>query len=399
MTDNPGPPEDAARQAKYELVRLESQVAAMRAVLVQLLQDVVRADSRLDKDEAARLQEANEQLVLSALDAMSEADTAQVELETAQGALDEASRVGGLDSLTGLLNRTRLLDRFETAIFNARRHGTRVALLFLDLDAFKCINDGFGHATGDVALQTVAGVLSSLVREMDTVSRHGGDEFVILLAEVAHADDAEVVAEKVLEALSAVVTIDQHPVQLNASIGISVYPEDGVDTKTLIDHADAAMYRAKNLGPGGFMFHDGHAPPRSATVAAGVRSMHRRFTHDESAMAEHDRQHETLREANEQLVLAALGAQELLAAAQASGRRQAELLALVAEELSNPFAPIRLAASTLGIPGAEATLLPRVQAVIEEQADKMLRMVKAALAQPCNDHRPDSNDPSTENPP
>lgn len=393
MTDTPDRPDEASRKAKYELVRLNSQVAAMRAVLVQLLQDVVRADSRLDKDQAAQLLEANEQLVLSALGAQSEAETAHGALETAHGALDEASRVGGLDPLTGLLNRTRLLDRFDTAIFNAKRHGTRVALLFLDLDAFKAINDSFGHATGDRALQVVAHGLSSLVREMDTVSRHGGDEFVILLAEVDHADDAEVVAEKVMAALASVSVIDQHPVQLTASIGISVYPEDGVDAKTLIDRADAAMYRAKSRGPGGFMFHDGRASATGAVASAADRSLHRRFTRDESGMAGHERQHDTLREANEQLVLAALGAQELLAAAQESGRRQSVLLALVAEELGNPFAPIRLAASTLGIPGAEATLLPRVQAVIEEQADKMLRMVKDALALPCHDHKPDLDSP------
>ena len=393
MTDTAGQPDDASRQAKYELVRLNSQVAAMRAVLVQLLQDVVRADSRLDKDQAAQLLEANEQLILSALGAQSEAETAHGELQTAHGALDEASRTGGLDPLTGLLNRTRLLDRFETAIFNAKRHGTRAALLFLDLDDFKAINDSFGHAAGDRALQVVADGLSTLVREMDTVSRHGGDEFVILLAEVAHADDAEVVAEKVLAALAAVGTIDQHAVRLSASIGISVYPEDGVDAKTLIDRADAAMYRAKRRGPGGFMFHDGHASAPGPAASAADRSLQRRFTRDESDMAEYDRQRDTLREANEQLVLSALGAQELLAAAQESARRQTALLALVAEELGNPFAPIRLAASTLGIPGAEATLLPRVQAVIEEQADRMLRMVKEALALPCHDHPPDADSP------
>lgn len=393
MTDTAGQPDDGSRQAKYELVRLNSQVAAMRAVLVQLLQDVVRADSGLDKDQAAQLLEANEELILSALGARSEAETAHGALETAHGALDEASRTGGLDPLTGSLNRTRLLDRFETAIFNAKRHGTRAALLFLDLDDFKAINDSFGHAAGDRALQVVADGLSRLVREMDTVSRHGGDEFLILLAEVAHADDAEVVAEKVLAALAAVGTIDQHAVRLSASIGISVYPEDGVDAKTLIDRADAAMYRAKRRGPGGFMFHDGHASAPGPAASAADRSLQRRFTRDESDMAEYGRQHDTLREANEQLVLSALGAQELLAAAQESARRQTALLALVAEELGNPFAPIRLAASTLGIPGAEASLLPRVQAVIETQADKMLRMVKEALALPCHDHPPDPDSP------
>jgi diguanylate cyclase len=347
---------------------------AMRAVLVQLLQEVVRADSRLDQGQAVQLLEANERLVVSAL-------VAQSDVETAHGALDEASRVGGLDPLTGLPNRTQLLNRFETAILNARRHGNRVALLFLDLNDFKHVNDTFGHAAGDRALQLVADCLLSLVRESDTVSRHGGDEFLILLAEVAHAADAALVAEKVNTALAAYGQIDNHLIRLTASIGISVYPEDGEDAKVLIDRADAAMYLAKSQKLGGFVFHDPAGAAHAGLPEPGAGSKHHGSTPHEPTVAEHDRRHEQLREANEKLVLAALGAQELLAAADEARRRQSQLLAIVAEELSNPFAPIRLAASTLGISGAETTLLPRVQAVIDEQTDRMLRMVREALDQ------------------
>ena len=340
--------------AETSLARLNAQVTAMRAVLVQLLQEIVVAETRLDSSQANRLIEANEHLIVSALGAQTVADTAAV-------ALDEASRLGALDALTGLPNRTLLLDRFETAISNAKRHGTRVALLFLDLDAFKQINDRLGHASGDRALQLVADCLSALVREADTVSRHGGDEFLVLLTEVTGAADAAVVAGKVNAALAAHSQGDGW--QLRASIGISVYPEDGEDAKTLIAHADAAMYRAKKRESGGAVFHRGQPfDPQPLPRADSP-------------------QRQTLRDANESLILAALGAQELLDAANEARRRQSELLSMIASELSDSFSPFRLAASMAGIEGAEATLLPRVQAVIAEQAEKVARKVRQILEQ------------------
>lgn len=372
MTDVPDRRDIATTKAQDELSRLNAQVTAMRAVLTQLLQDVVRAESQLGRGQPAHLLEVNERLVVSALGALTDA-------EMANEARDKASRTSGLDQLTGLPNRTLLLDRFEKAISNAKRHGNRVALLFLDLNGFKQINDAFGHAVGDRALQLVADCLTSLVRETDTVSRHGGDEFLILLAEVAHRADAAIVAEKVNAALGTYSRIDDHDVRLTASIGISVYPEDGVDAKTLIDRADTAMYLAKEQELDGFVFHADQSPGPSSLSAAPVRPQHQRLAPHESEIAEHERRHEQLREANEQLVLTALGAQELLAAAEEARRRQSEMLAMVANELSSPFAPIRLAAATLGRPDAEKTLLPRVQAIIEQQADKMARLVSELL--------------------
>lgn len=167
MTDVPDRRDIATTKAQDELSRLNAQVTAMRAVLTQLLQDVVRAESQLGRGQPAHLLEVNERLVVSALGALTDA-------EMANEARDKASRTSGLDQLTGLPNRTLLLDRFEKAISNAKRHGNRVALLFLDLNGFKQINDAFGHAVGDRALQLVADCLTSLVRETDTVSRHGG---------------------------------------------------------------------------------------------------------------------------------------------------------------------------------------------------------------------------------
>ena len=309
MNDAPNRPDNELTRAARELVRLNDRVEAMRAVLVGLLQDVIRADSRLEHGQAAQLVEANEHLVLSALGALKDA-------ETAHGELDEVSRVSATDPLTGLPNRTVLLDRLENAISNAKRHGKRVGLLFLDLNDFKQINDSFGHAAGDRALQLVAGCLASLVRETDTVSRHGGDEFLIILAEMVQPDDAALVAEKMNAALGAYSRIDDHVVSLRASIGISVYPEDGEDAKTLIDRADMAMYLAKKQPLGGFAFHATHPPGRASLPAPAIQSQRRRLTHYELTMAEYEQRQQLLREANEELVLAALGAQERLAAAE-----------------------------------------------------------------------------------
>jgi len=314
MNDAVDRPDNARTRARRELDHLNHRVEVMRAVLVQLLQDVIRAESRLEHDQAAQLLEANEHLVVSALGALTEA-------ETAHGALDEASRVSGTDPLTGLPNRTVLLDRLENAIFNAKRHGNRVGLLFLDLNDFKQINDSFGHAAGDRALQLVADCLASLVRETDTVSRHGGDEFLIILAEMVQPGDAALVAEKMNAALGAYSRIDDHVVSLKASIGISVYPEDGEDAKTLIDRADIAMYLAKKQPLGGFAFHATHPPGQASLPAPAIQSQRRRLTHHELTMAEHEQRHQLLREANEALVLAALGAQELLAASEEARSR------------------------------------------------------------------------------
>ena len=254
MSSTAQPPRQELMDPQADLVRLNAQVTAMRATLAQLLQDIVVAETRLERSQVNRLIEANEHLVISALRAQTVADTAAV-------ALDEAARLGGLDALTGLPNRTVLLDRFETAISHAKRHGNGVALLFIDLDAFKQINDTFGHASGDRALQLVAACLATLVRETDTVSRHGGDEFIVLLAEVTGAADAAVVAAKVNAALAAHRDGNgngngkSNGWQLRASIGISVYPEDGEDAKTLIAHADAAMYKAKKSKSGDTVFY------------------------------------------------------------------------------------------------------------------------------------------------
>jgi diguanylate cyclase (GGDEF)-like protein/PAS domain S-box-containing protein len=167
------------------------------------------------------------------------------------------------DFLTGLPNRMLLNDRIAQALVLAARHSKKVAILFLDLDGFKRINDSLGHLIGDRLLQSVAKRLQTCVRASDTVSRQGGDEFVVLLSEVEQTSDAAISAKRMLRSVSETHFIDLHELQVSTSIGISVFPDDGPDTETLIKHADAAMYLAKEGGRKEFRFfsaeriHDG----------------------------------------------------------------------------------------------------------------------------------------------
>jgi diguanylate cyclase (GGDEF)-like protein/PAS domain S-box-containing protein len=168
----------------------------------------------------------------------------------------EMSHLAQHDTLTKLPNRILLQDRLSQAITIAGRNGTRIAVLFVDLDGFKHINDSLGHAIGDKLLQSVAKRLLASVRTSDTVSRIGGDEFVVLLSEVAHAGDAGVKAGKILAALNTPLEIDQHNLRVTASIGVTTYPEDGQETAMLIKNADLAMYQAKENGRNNYHFFE-----------------------------------------------------------------------------------------------------------------------------------------------
>lgn len=152
------------------------------------------------------------------------------------------------DSLTDLPNRVLFNDRLTEAMSLAHRYRRQLAVLFLDVDRFKHINDSLGHALGDRLLQSIARRLLGCVRASDTVSRQGGDEFVILLSEISHAQDAIVCADKMLEALRAPHRIEEQDLHVTASIGIVTYPDDGADCETLLRHADFAMYDAKDNG-------------------------------------------------------------------------------------------------------------------------------------------------------
>jgi len=158
------------------------------------------------------------------------------------------------DQLTGLPNRSLLRDRMQQALAQARRQNRQMALLFLDLDRFKDVNDTLGHDAGDELLRMVARQLDSCVRQSDTVARLGGDEFVILLTSVKNAHDPVVVAEKILQLLTRPFVLNGKEVFTSTSIGIAMYPDDGADADTLLKHADMAMYEAKEHGRGHFQF-------------------------------------------------------------------------------------------------------------------------------------------------
>ncbi|MGD0135715.1 MAG: EAL domain-containing protein [Bryobacteraceae bacterium] len=158
------------------------------------------------------------------------------------------------DFLTGLPNRLLLNDRINQAIVLAPRHEKQVALLFLDLDGFKHINDSLGHSIGDKLLQSTGKRLVDCVRAADTVSRQGGDEFVVLLSELEHPEDVAITARRILQAVAEPHSIDQHDFHITASIGLSVYPDDGLDAETLIKNADTAMYQAKENGRQSYQF-------------------------------------------------------------------------------------------------------------------------------------------------
>jgi diguanylate cyclase (GGDEF)-like protein len=168
--------------------------------------------------------------------------------------------------LTDLPNRLLLTDRLNEAIELALRYRRQLAVLYLDVDRFKHINDSLGHVIGDRLLLSVAQRLLKCVRASDTISRQGGDEFVILLPEVAHPQDAALCADKMLEALRVPHRIDDHELHVTASIGIATYPEDGSDCESLIRRADFAMYDAKSS-----VVQARHECPRSKTPVDGKR--------------------------------------------------------------------------------------------------------------------------------
>jgi diguanylate cyclase (GGDEF)-like protein/PAS domain S-box-containing protein len=158
------------------------------------------------------------------------------------------------DGLTDLPNRTLLNDRLSEAITLSERHQRRLAVLFLDLDHFKHINDSLGHALGDRLLQSVARRLVPCVRSSDTVGRYGGDEFLLLLWEMRHAEDAALTAANILEALRQPHHIGEHELHITGSIGIVTYPEDGTDADTLMKKVDLALYHAKETGRDSYQF-------------------------------------------------------------------------------------------------------------------------------------------------
>jgi diguanylate cyclase (GGDEF)-like protein/PAS domain S-box-containing protein len=177
-----------------------------------------------------------------------------VDITDRKAAEERVQYLAYYDALTGLPNRTLLQDRLTKALASARRQKGKVALLFLDLDRFKTINDSLGHSVGDLFLQEVAERLKRFAREQDTVARVGGDEFLIVLTAVKDAADAAVAAERLMNAITAACAIQGRSLSISCSIGISIFPDHGTDGEALIKNADAAMYCAKESGRNSFHF-------------------------------------------------------------------------------------------------------------------------------------------------
>jgi len=176
------------------------------------------------------------------------------DVSEARGMAEQIAHAAEHDLLTGLPNRLLLNDRIGQAIALANRRGGQVAVLFLDLDGFKHVNDSLGHPMGDKLLQSIARRLLECVRAPDTVSRQGGDEFIVLLQEIRNPEDVAIAAKRLLKSVAETYSMGQHDLHITTSIGVSLYPDDGMDAETLIKNADTAMYQAKENGRQSYRF-------------------------------------------------------------------------------------------------------------------------------------------------
>ncbi|MHB1677129.1 MAG: GGDEF/EAL domain-containing response regulator [Sulfuriferula sp.] len=239
------------RESKYYNLLLEQMVRELREAETGLRD----SEMALSEEKAAlnnyvlQLRLANEHLVVATVEAQVLAD----EIERARA---QMAHLAQHDTLTDLPNRILLNDRLAQAMSLAHRQEKQLAVMFLDLDHFKHINDSLGHAVGDQLLQSVAKRLMASVRSSDTVCRQGGDEFVILLADIEHAKDAAFSAQKILTALTAPHRIGETDLTVTVSIGISIYPDNGLDADTLIKSADTTMYHAKENGRNNYQFFE-----------------------------------------------------------------------------------------------------------------------------------------------
>lgn len=316
----------------------------------------------MNSDQLAQLIEANEHLVQAVLQAH------------AQRALDEKkirdiTQSAELDVLTRLPNRIIMLDRLSHAIANAKRSGGRLAVLFIDLNKFKHINDTLGHAVGDQVLKIAADCMIRSVRESDTVSRYGGDEFVVLLEKISELSDVTHIVEKIFSALGAPNRVGPHAIRLTASVGISFYPDDGDDAEILLARADNAMYSAKRSGNAKFVY-SGQEKPAELPDPGQIQQ-----PPFEISTGGKEHRHGYRRSADEQMVAATLAAQELQANAEQALRRQTEFMATLAHELRSPLGPIRNAASVIGKAPNDAAMAVKIQGILNRQVTYMTKLL------------------------
>ena len=197
-----------------------------------------------------------------------------VDITERQAQEDQLRYLAHHDPLTGLPNRATLLDRLRQALLNASRSSRVVGVFFVDLDRFKQINDSYGHEVGDVVLELASKRLAGMLRETDTVARLGGDEFVVVAQALRGLDDAEGLARKILQVFEPRFEIPEHELRITPSVGVALYPLDESDAEGLLRHADAAMYQAKQSGPGQYRVYDVEVPPEKRRRLELERSLH-----------------------------------------------------------------------------------------------------------------------------
>lgn len=245
--------------AREDTAKLRENAAGLREAAAHLREGAATSREReirvsetiqaASDDHIIKLQQANAHLVVATIEAHKLAE----QIEAAKVQLNHLAHH---DVLTGLPNRILLQDRLIQAMESACRQGRQLAVMFMDLDQFKHINDSLGHAIGDKLLQSVAQRLMGCVRHSDTISRQGGDEFVVLLPYIENPEGAGFCAQKMLATLALPHRIDQHELHISVSIGISIYPDDGQDAETQIKNADIAMYQAKENGRNNYKFFE-----------------------------------------------------------------------------------------------------------------------------------------------
>lgn len=251
-----------------ETAGLSHEAAELRKKVQRAKKKTIRGKTVHNIHTEAQLREANERLIVATV-------RAQTMTEAAEKATEQMTYMAEHDFLTGLPNRSLLTDRLEHSIALAQRHGKKVALLYLDLDNFKHINDSLGHAVGDQLLQSVSRRLKACIRLSDTVSRQGGDEFVVLLSEVEAAQTAALIAEKLIKSMAQPHVIDGHRLHVTLSIGISLYPDDGENIEVVVRNADTAMYQAKKIGRNNYQVFTPDMNVRAVARQSVEQALHR----------------------------------------------------------------------------------------------------------------------------
>ena len=253
---------------QHDAANLRQVTADLRQEAADQREEAASAKATISASAQAQLREANERLIIATIQA-------QTMTEAAQLATKQMAYMAEHDYLTGLPNRALLTDRLAQSIALAQRHSKKVALMYLDLDHFKHINDSLGHGVGDQLLQSVARRLQSCVRLYDTVSRQGGDEFVVLLPEIEEVQDAVIAARKLIDAMDQPHLISGHRLRATISVGISIYPDDGMDVETLVKNADIAMYQAKKIGRNNYQMFIPEMNARAVARQSVEQTLHR----------------------------------------------------------------------------------------------------------------------------